>query len=59
MVVVQVRRWTVYAAIEAFQDETSGGEGAFETRGARAEVGCCGRDSGQEVGKAILPSDPH
>jgi len=49
MAFIQVRRWSAYAAVEAVQDESSGGEGAVETPGAGTADGCGGRDSNQEV----------
>jgi hypothetical protein len=41
MVIVQVHRRSVHAAIETVQDETSSGEGAFETPGAGTAGGWC------------------
>lgn len=45
MAALQVRRWSGHAAVEAIQNERSGGEGALEAPGAGAEIGSGGRDS--------------
>ena len=49
MAFVQVCRWLAHAAVEAVQDESSGGEGAFETPGAGTAGVCDWRDSNREV----------
>ena len=49
MAFIQVRRWSGHAAIEAVQNESSSGEGAFETPRAGAAVGSGGRDSNQAL----------
>ena len=49
MASLQVCQWRVHAVVETIQDESSSGEGAFETTGAGAAVGSGGRDSNQKI----------
>ena len=52
-----IERWLLFRYVDGeftplskpSRNERSAGEGAFETPGARAAVGCGGRDSDQEV----------
>ena len=49
MALVQIRRRSVHTVIETVQDESSSGEGAFETVGAGAAGGCGWRDSSEAM----------
>jgi hypothetical protein len=49
MASLQVRQRAVHAVVEAVQDESSSGEGAFETTGAGTAVDCGGSNSNQAI----------
>ena len=49
MVVVQIRRRSVHAVVEAIQEKRSGGEGASEVSRAGARNNRGGRDSSEKV----------
>ncbi len=54
---VRVRGWSDYPAVEAIQDEGTGGVGAFEATGAGTTGSCGGRDSDREVIGVGRPSE--
>jgi len=57
MALVQVRLWSVHPVVETIQDESSSGESAFETAGARTAVGCGGGDSLTDASIQLLMAE--
>jgi hypothetical protein len=49
MVALQICGWSDHAAVEAIQDEGTGGVGAIKATGAGTTGSCGGRDSDREV----------